>query len=217
VPKPRLPPGLYAVTDPELLAEDILGARVGQAIQGGARIVQFRDKTADPVTRRRRALMVLSACRENGALCIVNDDAALAAEIGADGVHLGRDDGDPARARAMLGPDRLIGVSCYDQPALAAAAAAAGADYVAFGSIWPSATKPGAVRAPLALLGTAARELGVPIVAIGGITRMNAAETIAAGAHCVAVVRDLFGDPDARVAAQVLSAACERGRAKPLR
>jgi thiamine-phosphate pyrophosphorylase len=214
VRKPQLPPGLYAVTDPALLPEGILGARVGQAIQGGARVVQFRDKTADPRARRRRALLVLATCRENGALCIVNDDAALAAEIGADGVHLGRDDGDASRARDVLGPDRLVGVSCYDQPALAAAAAAAGADYVAFGSIWPSATKPGAVRAPLGLLATAARELAIPIVAIGGITRTNAAETIAAGAHCVAVVRDLFGDPDARVAAQVLSAACERGRAR---
>jgi thiamine-phosphate pyrophosphorylase len=210
-----LPPGLYALTDPQLLPEAVLAARVAAAIQGGARIVQFRDKTADPDTRRRRAQMVVEACRANGALCIVNDDAALAAELNADGVHLGRDDGDVARARAIVGLVRLVGVSCYDQPELARAAVAAGADYVAFGSVWPSATKPGAVRAPLALLTTAARELPVPVVAIGGITRDNAARTIAAGAHCVAVIRDLFEDPDPRHAAQVLSAACARGRGAP--
>jgi thiamine-phosphate pyrophosphorylase len=208
-----LPPGLYALTDPELLPEDMLAARVGQAIQGGARIVQFRDKQATAETLRRRAAAVRAACRAHGALFIVNDDAELAAELDADGVHLGRDDGDPVRARAVVGPGRLIGVSCYDRIALARAAVAAGADYVAFGSVWPSETKPGAVRASLELLAEAARELPVPVVAIGGITRANAAETIAAGAHCVAVIRDLFGDPDPRVAAQVLSAACERGRA----
>jgi thiamine-phosphate pyrophosphorylase len=213
VAKPVLPRGLYALTDPELLPEDVLGQRVAQAIQGGARIVQFRDKTAAAGTLRRRAQAVLAACHQYGALCILNDDAALAAALDADGVHLGRDDADPAHARAIVGPHRLVGVSCYDQPALARAAVAAGADYVAFGSVWPSATKPGAVRASLGLLEEAARALPVPVVAIGGITRDNAAATIATGAHCVAVLRDLFGDADPRAAAQVLSAACERGRA----
>ena len=212
--KPVLPPGLYAVTDPELLPDAVLAGHVAQAVQGGARIVQYRDKGADPALRRRRAQAVLAACRAHGALCIINDDAALAAALGADGAHLGQDDGDPAGARALLGPDRLLGISCYDRLELAEAAATAGADYVAFGSVWPSATKPGAVRAPLALLTEAARRLAVPVVAIGGITRHNAAETIAAGAHCVAVIRDLFGDPSPRTAAQVLSAACERGRAR---
>lgn len=212
--KPALPPGLYALTDPDLLPEDVLAQRVAQAIQGGARIVQFRDKRATGTALRRRAELVLRACRAHGALCIINDDEALAAELDADGVHLGRDDGDPARARATLGPERLIGVSCYDQPALARAAVAAGADYVAFGSVWPSLSKPGAVRASLALLERAAGELPVPVVAIGGITRANAAATFATGVHCIAVMRDLFGDADPRAAAQVLSAACEQGRAR---
>jgi thiamine-phosphate pyrophosphorylase len=211
--RPALPPGLYALTDPGLLPEDILAERVAQAILGGARIVQFRDKTADPPVQRRRARAVLEACRRHGALCLINDDAALAAALGADGVHLGRDDVDPVRARAVVGPDRLIGVSCYNRLALARSAVAAGADYVAFGSVWPSDTKPGAVRATLELLRQAAEELPVPVVAIGGITRHNAAVTIATGAHCVAVIRDLFGEADPRSAAQVLSAACERGRA----
>ena len=210
---PALPAGLYAVTDPELLPEAALGERVAQAVAGGAGIVQYRDKDADAATRRRRAAIVLAACRAGGALCIINDDAALAAEIGADGVHLGRDDGDLGAARKLLGPDRVIGVSCYDEPARAHAAVAGGADYVAIGSVWPSVTKPGAVRAPLQLLAALRAALPVPVVAIGGITRDNAAATIAAGAHAVAVIRDLFGDPDPRAAAQVLSAACERGRA----
>lgn len=210
--KPALPPGLYALTDPDLLPEAVLAARVAAAVRGGARIVQYRDKDADDATRLRRGRVVLDTCRAQGALCIVNDDVALAAALGADGVHLGRDDRDPAGARAVIGPERLIGVSCYDRLDLAEAAVAAGADYVAFGSVWPSSTKPGAVHAPLTLLTEAARRLPLPVVAIGGITRDNAAATIAAGAHCVAVIRDLFEGSDPHSAALVLSAACERGR-----
>jgi thiamine-phosphate pyrophosphorylase len=209
----RLPGGLYALTDPLLLPEARLAEGVAAAVAGGAVIVQYRDKEADTATRRRRGALVLQACRAGGALCIFNDDAELAAELGADGVHLGRDDGSVARARELVGPTRLIGVSCYDQPALAVAAVAAGADYVAFGSVWPSRTKPGAVRAPLELLGRMAGELPVPVVAIGGITRDNAAATIATGAHCVAVIQDLFAAADPRAAAAAISAACARGRA----
>ncbi|NHA16121.1 thiamine phosphate synthase [Thioalkalivibrio sp. XN279] len=209
-----LPPGLYAITDPELVPEAVLGQAVAAVVAGGARVVQYRDKTADADTRRRRAGLVLAACRAGGALCIINDDPVLAAALGADGVHLGRDDDDIESARQLLGPERLIGLSCYNEPARAHAAAAAGADYVGVGSVWPSDTKPGAVRAPLTLLGELAATLPVPVVAIGGINRDNAAATIAAGAHAVAVIRDLFADPDPRSAAQVLSAACERGRAQ---
>lgn len=209
-----LPPGLYAITDPELLPEAVLGRRVAAAVAGGARVVQYRDKGADAVTRRRRAGLVLAACRAGSALCVINDDPGLAAELGADGVHLGRDDEDIEAARRLLGPERLIGLSCYNEPDQARRAAAAGADYVGIGSVWPSSTKPGAVRASLALLGELAAILPVPVVAIGGITRDNAEATIAAGAHAVAVIRDLFGDADPRAAAQVLSAACERGRAQ---
>ena len=208
-----LPPGLYALTDPELLPEAVLGERVAQAVRGGARVVQYRDKSAGPEARRRRAGVVLAACRAHGALCIINDDAALATELGADGVHLGRDDDDPVAARARIGPHRLIGVSCYNRADLAEAAVAAGADYVALGSVWPSGTKPQAVRASLELLRELSVRLPVPVVAIGGIRRENAAATIAAGAHSVAVIRDLFAGPDPHAAAQVLSAACERGRA----
>ncbi|NGP52223.1 thiamine phosphate synthase [Thioalkalivibrio sp. XN8] len=212
--RPALPFGLYAITDPDLLPEAVLAERVAAAIAGGAGVVQYRDKSADADTRRRRAALVLAACRAGGALCIINDDAGLAAELGADGLHLGREDCSMQEARRLLGPERLIGVSCYNEPDRARAAAAAGADYVGIGSVWPSGTKPGAVRAPLALLRELAATLPIALVAIGGITRDNAAETIAAGAHAVAVIRDLFGDPDPHAAAQVLSAACERGRAQ---
>ena len=123
---------------------------------------------------------------------IVNDDVELALAVRADGVHLGREDGDLAAARARL-PGRLLGASCYDRPELARRAVAAGADYVAFGSVFPSPTKPAADRAPLALF---ALELGVPKVAIGGITLENAPQVLAAGADCVAVITDLFDAPD---------------------
>jgi len=214
MPRLALPSGLYAITDPALLPEAELARGVAAAVAGGARVVQYRDKSADTDTRRRRARLVLAACRAGGALCIINDDPALAAEIDADGLHLGRDDDNIEAARRLLGAERLIGLSCYNEPARAHAAVAAGADYVGIGSVWPSATKPGAVRASLSLLGELAADLPIPVVAIGGITRDNAAATIAAGAHAVAVIRDLFAGPDPRSAAQVLSAACERGRAQ---
>jgi thiamine-phosphate pyrophosphorylase len=178
--------GLYAITPPDL-------SGVEAALASGALCaLQYRAKDADGHARRREAEALLVRCRAHGVPLIVNDDLELALAIGADGVHLGRDDGDLAAARARL-PGRLLGASCYDQAELAERAVAAGADYVAFGSVFPSPTKPGAVRAPLALFG---RPLGVPKVAIGGITLDNARQVIAAGADCVAVITDLFGAPD---------------------
>lgn len=178
--------GLYAITPDEL-------SRVEEALASGALCaLQYRAKAADAATRRRAAERLLARCRAHGVPMIVNDDLELALAIGADGVHLGRDDGDLAGARARL-PGRLLGASCYDRAELALRAVAAGADYVAFGSVFPSPTKPSAVRAPLALF---ARELGVSKVAIGGITLDNAPQVLAAGADCVAVITDLFDAPD---------------------
>jgi thiamine-phosphate pyrophosphorylase len=127
---------------------------------------------------------------------LVNDDLALALEIGADGAHLGRDDGEPAAARRALGASRILGVTCYADWARASAAAEAGVDYLAFGAIFPSATKPHAPSAPLALIARARRELKLPVAAIGGITLDNAAQVIAAGAELIAVVSDVFSAPD---------------------
>ena len=141
-----------------------------------------------------RALARVLAVR--GGAYIVNDDAVLAREVGADGVHIGADDGCVAAAREIVGPDRLVGVSCYDDFARARAAVAEGADYIAFGSFFPSATKPNARRADLTLL-TRAQSLGVPVVAIGGITAANAESLFAAGADAVAIIQDVFGHADA--------------------
>lgn len=184
--------GLYAIT-PEDLDRGATMARVAAAVSSGALCaLQYRRKVASPAQQLAEARELQELCRRHRAPFIVNDDLALALEVGADGLHLGREDGDLAGARARL-PGRLLGASCYNQPELARRAVAAGADYVAFGSVFPSATKPQAVRAPLTLFALA---LGVPKVAIGGITLQNAREVVAARADCVAVITDLFEAPD---------------------
>jgi thiamine-phosphate pyrophosphorylase len=193
--------GLYIITpdsagDPRTLAE-----QVARAISGGAGLVQYRHKVRDQ-PRREQAIAVLAACRRAGVPCIVNDDIELAAHLKADGVHLGRDDGDPIEARRSLGPDAIIGVSCYDDLALARAAERAGASYVAFGSFFPSATKPHAVRASVELLSAARDSLRIPAVAIGGITPQNGGLLIAAGARMLAVVTGVFAQPDLAAAAR---------------
>ncbi|MEO8443131.1 MAG: thiamine phosphate synthase, partial [Betaproteobacteria bacterium] len=170
--------GLYAVT-PDLADTALLVARVETVLAAGARLLQYRNKPADARTRREQAAALRDACRRHGATLIINDDVALAAALDADGVHVGVDDAALLDARAQLGPDKIIGVSCYADLSRARAAAAQGADYVAFGSFFASPVKPGAVRAPLSLL-QAARTLGVPVVAIGGITAANAGALTAA-------------------------------------
>ena len=181
--------GLYAVTPPNADSALILW-QVAQALEGGIAMLQYRRKARQDL-REARALAVL--CQARGVPFIVNDDIELALESGADGVHLGRDDGALAAARARFGG--LLGASCYDSLPAAHAAVAAGADYVAFGSVFPSSTKPAAVRSPLTLFGEA-RSLGVPLVAIGGITLQNAPLLLRAGADCLAVISDLFEAPD---------------------
>lgn len=182
------PPGLYAIT-PDEPRWDRLRTAVEAVLAGGCGLLQYRDKISVPEELWRRAEALLAMCRARGARLIINDDVELALRVGADGVHLGREDGLVAEARRRLGQGRLIGASCYDNFALAQAA---GADYVAFGAVFPSSTKPGAVVAPLELFGRARRELGVPACAIGGITLANAAPVVAAGAAYVAVISDLF-------------------------
>ena len=192
--------GLYAIT-PEDNDTDRLVRKVNAALAGGARLVQFRSKSRHAAVRREQAERLLGLCRRAGAPLIVNDDLELALAIGADGVHLGREDGDVAAARTLLGANRLLGVSCYDRLDLAMAAVAAGADHVAFGSAFASPTKPEAVRAPTALFAQARTRLPVPIVAIGGITPENAPLVIEAGAHAVAVITALFDAEDIAAAA----------------
>jgi thiamine-phosphate pyrophosphorylase len=182
--------GLYAVT-PELADRELLLRKVALALAGGIAMLQYRNKSLQNLHHARE---LAALCRRAGVPFIVNDDLELALACDADGVHLGREDGPLAAARARLGT-KLLGASCYDSFAAARAAVAAGADYVAFGSVFPSPTKPSAVRAPHSLFGEA-RTLGVPLVAIGGITVKNAPQLLQAGADGLAVVSDLFDAPD---------------------
>jgi len=197
----QIPRGLYVLTDNQLIAEDKLIPAVAAAIDGGAVMVQYRDKSADAGKRRWETQDLVNLCRALRTPLIINDDAALARAVGADGVHLGKDDGDIAAARALLGPDAIIGVSCYNDLDRALAAQAAGADYVAFGSFFSSDIKPDAVRATPALLQQAKAQLHLPVVAIGGITADNGAQLVAAGADLLAVISDVFGQADIRAAA----------------
>jgi thiamine-phosphate pyrophosphorylase len=200
--------GLYAIT-PEIADDEALLRKVAAALQGGISALQFRNKGA-----RNPALAAALArqCRRHGVAFIVNDDLELALACDADGAHLGRDDGDLAAARARLG-GKLLGVSCYDSLAAAQAAVAAGADYVAFGSVFASPTKPAAVRAPLALFGQA-RPLGVPLIAIGGITLENAPQLLRAGADALAVISDLFEAADIAARARAYGMLLGHGLAK---
>lgn len=195
--------GLYAVT-PDLADTAELVERVGAALAGGACAIQYRNKTADAQTRREQAFALARVVAARGGLYVVNDDATLAADVDADGVHVGEDDAAIADARAIVGPARIVGASCYDDFARAEAAVAAGADYVAFGSFYPSSVKPGARRADISLLRRAA-SLPVPVVAIGGIDAGNARELAQAGAHAVAVISAVFGAADVRAAADAIA------------
>jgi len=186
--------GLYAIT-PDLEDIALLVAKVEAAIAGGAQVIQYRNKTASPWLRRKQAAMLSRVCDGGGALFIVNDDTTLARDVRAAGVHLGEDDGDVVRARAIGGDAMLIGVSCYNDLSRAKRLVAEGADYVAFGSFHLSPTKPGARRAEPALL-RRARKLHVPVVAIGGITAANGRELVAAGADALAVITDVFDHDD---------------------
>ena len=197
--------GLYAITDAGLAARQGLEAQVAEALAGGASIVQYRDKSGDAGLRRRQAASLAALCRRAGALLIVNDDVELALSVGADGVHLGRDDPDPVAARKRLGQGAVIGVSCYNRFELARAARDAGADYIAFGRFFPSATKPDAVQADPALLSMARKELDLPAVAIGGITPQNGRALVDAGADMLAVVNGVFGQADIRAACRAFT------------
>lgn len=193
--------GLYVITD-HAERPDGLIADVAAAIQGGARIVQYRDKSGDDGKRAWEAQDLLTLCRPLGVPLLINDDVDLAEHIGADGVHLGRDDGKLHTARERLGPSALIGATCHDSLGFALQAQLDGASYVAFGSFFPSPTKPDAIRAELALLREAKKKLHIPVVAIGGITPDNGAQLVEAGADMLAIVSGVFAQPDITAAAR---------------
>ena len=203
MPKPQTAAlrGLYAITPAGLALETLL-ERVEAALAGGVALVQYRDKSSDAAPRRAAARALRALCQHFDARLIINDDLALALTVDADGVHLGGADGDLAAARQALGPGKLLGASCYADFALAQRAVAAGADYVAFGAVYASPTKPLAPRAPCSLFTRWSSELNapahIPACAIGGITLANAPPLLAAGADLLAVITDLFDVPDIR-------------------
>ncbi|MGR9115639.1 MAG: thiamine phosphate synthase [Gammaproteobacteria bacterium] len=188
--------GLYAITQTENKTRDTVVQEVAAAIRGGAVIVQYRDKDADDPVSLGGAL--LKICHAQGIPLIINDDIALADTLTADGVHLGKDDADISRARQLLGPNAIIGVSCYDSVDRAVEAQRQGADYVAFGRFYASGTKPLATPAHIETLQHAKQRLSVPIVAIGGILPDNGQPLLEAGADLLAVIGGIFDrDPEA--------------------
>ncbi len=196
--------GLYAITPDELNTAELL-RKTRLVLQGGASVLQYRNKlaTGDLQLEQARALRQLT--REFDTTFIVNDDARLALQADADGVHLGGEDGSVAAAREILGRAKIIGVSCYNRAPLATEAEKQGADYVAFGAFFPSGIKPDAVRAEPGLLEWARQKLDVPLVAIGGITPGNGAALVQAGADALAVISAVFDAADIQSSAQEFS------------
>lgn len=199
--------GLYAITPDTEDCARLLS--LAQAAAPHIDILQYRNKSPNAALRLEQARALAELCRRHGVVFIVNDDVELAASVGADGVHLGRDDAALSAARRRLGAGALIGASCYDSLERARRAVAAGASYVAFGAVFPSGTKPDATRAGLRLFAEA-RGLGAPLVAIGGIDAGNAGQVLAAGADAIAVISGVFGAADPAGAALELAEMCRR-------
>lgn len=194
----RLPRGVYAIT-PDLQDTDTLLQKTNAALSAGIACLQYRNKHADAALALEQATALRDQCKQYNTPLIINDDAELAAAIGATGVHLGGDDADVQATRERYGNELLIGASCYNEMQRAERACKAGADYVAFGAMFPSSTKPQAVQASAELL-TQARTLQVPVVAIGGITPDNGRAIVHAGADLLAAIDGLFGQRDVAAA-----------------
>jgi thiamine-phosphate pyrophosphorylase len=187
--------GLYAITNDS----NNLEIKVKQAILGGASIIQYRDKSFDYKKRKQQGRLLLKICHTYNIPLIINDDVNLAKEINADGVHLGKNDDNLKNVRKVL-KDKIIGISCYNNLALAQQAQNNGADYIAFGSFFTSLTKPNAVIATLDLLKQARKKIVIPIVAIGGITPNNTKQLLDAGTDFIAVINGIFGQSNIRQA-----------------
>lgn len=197
--------GLYAITDTTLLqGRDVVSA-VDLAIKGGAKIVQYRDKTLEHERRFAEAAALQRLCNQREVPFFVNDDVELAVAVDADGVHIGKGDGGIQLVRSKLKQDQLLGVSCYNSLCHAQDAEEAGADYVAFGRFFSSATKPQAIQAELDILQKAKQDLSIPIVAIGGITADNGSDLISAGADALAVISAVFAAQNIELAASNIS------------
>jgi thiamine-phosphate pyrophosphorylase len=184
--------GLYAITDSYLIPEHSFKKTIEKALSSGVKIIQYRDKSCDTDKRFEQARDIKYLCEKYNTTFIINDDVELAKEINADGVHIGANDSSYDIARAALGKDKIIGISCYNQFDLAKKAQLQGADYIAFGRFFTSKVKPDAVAATTELLVRAKQELHIPVCAIGGITLNNAAKLMAANIDMLAVITAIF-------------------------
>lgn len=188
---------LYAITDSQLLPGDTLFSAVADALKGGCKLVQYRDKSTDQARRLFEAKSLVALCNQYQAQLLINDDVELAKNSNAHGVHLGQDDTNPVAARIILGNRAIIGVTCHDSLALAQQAIKDTANYIAFGRFFPSSTKPGASHAPISLISEARSKFAnTPIVVIGGITLDNGRQLLDAGADMLAVCNSLFSADD---------------------
>jgi thiamine-phosphate diphosphorylase len=204
--------GLYLVTDDRLPADALIG-RLSAALDAGADVVQFRDKRTDRAAVAAAGKRVAEICRDRGALFIVNDDAQLAADLGADGIHVGQEDAPPAQVRKIVGPAKIIGLSISHLHEVEKAAADPDLDYIGFGALYGTPTKPDAEPAGPEMLAEARKRVTFPIVGIGGVTAANLGPAIAAGADSVAVVSAVFSAPDPAAATRELLAAIAEARA----
>jgi len=197
--------GLYAITDENLISEKNFEQAVKSALQGGSKIIQYRDKSNDHNKRLQQATLLRALCTQYHAICIINDDIELAKAVHADGVHLGKNDDSMIKARKILGDNSLIGISCYNNLELAIAAEKNQASYVAFGAMFSSSTKPEASETNPTLITTAKKQLSIPVCAIGGINEKNITQVINHGADMVAVISCLFSSNDIKHTANILS------------
>lgn len=193
--------GLYAIADTSVIDQAELAEEVTAVLRGGCRIIQYRDKSFDRDKRSRQAVELALTCREFGAIFIVNDDVQLAIAVEADGVHVGRDDSAIAAIKQNF-PGLIVGASCYNSLELAGQAANAGADYLAFGSFFPSTTKPEAPPADIEILLKAKQTFKLPVVAIGGIMEDNAPGLVSSGADAIAVISGVFSTPDSYISSR---------------
>jgi thiamine-phosphate pyrophosphorylase len=197
--------GLYAITDEKLIAPDEFSNTLERTLLGGTTIIQYRDKSKDSSKRLEQASLLKSLCETHGAALIINDDIELAESVAAHGVHLGKDDSSIDEARKMLGENAIIGISCYNQLHKALEAEQAGADYVAFGTMFASPTKPAAVTAGTDLIREAKKQLSIPVCAIGGIDISNVEDVVNAGADMTALISGLFATQNIQSTARQIS------------
>ena len=197
--------GLYAITDQQLITEEDFRQSVEAALQGGTRVIQYRDKSDNQNKRHQQASLLRALCDQYHAICIINDDIELARAVNAHGVHLGKDDFSLRHARQVLGENAIIGVSCYNDLNRAIEAENYNADYVAFGAIFSSSTKPDAKVAGLDIIAQAKQQLSIPVCTIGGITQENIRQVIQQGADMAAVISGIFSADDIKQATTTLS------------